>query len=394
MKNIYITASTRTPLGAFQGGFRSLSAPQLGAAVIKSSLKKSALTNDQVEEVYFGNVVSAGLGQAPARQASLQAGLPDSIPCTTISKVCGSGMKAVMLAADSIKCGNIEVAVAGGMESMSNAPYLLKKARPGHRIGHQVTKDSLFLDGLEDAETGRLMGTFGQQTADRFKVSREAMDDYALESLRRAQQATELGYFKNEITPVTVSSRKGDTTIIDDEQVATAKPDKIRSLKPVFKEDGTVTAANSSSISDGASSMLLLSEEALSRLKIQAEAKIIGYASHAQKPEEFTLAPIGAIKKLLNTTGWSIDEVDLFEINEAFAVVTIQAMDELGLDHAKVNVNGGACAIGHPLGASGARIIVTLIHALQRLNKTKGIASLCIGGGEATAIAIELVTDV
>ena len=390
MKNIYITASTRTPLGAFQGGFSSLSAPQLGAAVIKSSLEKSTIKDTQVDEVYFGNVVSAGLGQAPARQAALQAGLSNSIPCTTVSKVCGSGMKAVMLAADSIQSGHIDVAIAGGMESMSNAPYLLEKARHGHRLGHQVTKDSLFLDGLEDAETGRSMGSFGQKTADRFDLGREAMDDYALESLSRAQRATAEGFFKDEITPVTVTNRKGETTISEDEQLASAKPEKIRSLKPAFTKDGTLTAANSSSISDGASSMLVLSEEALEKLNIQPEAKICAYASYARLPEEFTLAPIGAIQKVLDTAGWSVDDVDLFEINEAFAVVVIQAMNELGLDHTKVNIHGGACAIGHPLGASGARIIVTLIHALKRLDKTKGIASLCIGGGEATAIAIEL----
>ena len=390
MKNIYITASTRTPLGSFQGGFSSLSAPQLGAAAIKSSLEKSTLKDTQIDEVYFGNVVSAGLGQAPARQAALQAGLSNSIPCTTVSKVCGSGMKAVMLAADSIQSGHIDVAIAGGMESMSNAPYLLEKARHGHRLGHQVTKDSLFLDGLEDAETGRSMGSFGQKTADRFDLGREAMDDYALESLSRAQRATAEGFFKDEITPVTVTNRKGETTISEDEQLASAKPEKIRSLKPAFTKDGTLTAANSSSISDGASSMLVLSEEALETLNIQPEAKICAYASYARLPEEFTLAPIGAIQKVLDTAGWTVDDVDLFEINEAFAVVVIQAMNELGLDHTKVNIHGGACAIGHPLGASGARIIVTLIHALKRLNKTKGIASLCIGGGEATAIAIEL----
>ena len=390
MKNIYITASTRTPLGSFQGGFSSLSAPQLGAAAIKSSLEKSTLKDTQIDEVYFGNVVSAGLGQAPARQAALQAGLSNSIPCTTVSKVCGSGMKAVMLAADSIQSGHIDVAIAGGMESMSNAPYLLEKARHGHRLGHQVTKDSLFLDGLEDAETGRSMGSFGQKTADRFDLGREAMDDYALESLSRAQRATAEGFFKDEITPVTVANRKGEKTISEDEQLASAKPEKIRSLKPAFTKDGTLTAANSSSISDGASSMLVLSEEALETLNIQPEAKICAYASYARLPEEFTLAPIGAIQKVLDTAGWTVDDVDLFEINEAFAVVVIQAMNELGLDHTKVNIHGGACAIGHPLGASGARIIVTLIHALKRLNKTKGIASLCIGGGEATAIAIEL----
>lgn len=390
MKDIYIVASTRTALAGFQGGFSTLSAPQLGAEVIKASVQKAGLKPDQIDEVYMGNVVSAGLGQAPARQAALQAGLSTSTPCTTISKVCGSGMKAVMLGADAILCGHASVVIAGGMESMTNAPYLLGKARQGHRLGHQPTKDSLFLDGLEDAESGRLMGEFGQQTADRFNVTREQMDDYSLESLRRATEATNEGHFDSEITPVTVSSRRGDSVVDSDEQVATAKPEKVRSLKPAFKKDGSVTAANSSSISDGAASLILMDKESLNNSGVTAEAKICAYASHAQIPEEFTLAPIGAIKKVLNKTGWNIDEVDLFEINEAFAVVAIAAMNELGLDHQKVNINGGACAIGHPLGASGTRIIVTLIHALKRLNKKRGIAALCIGGGEATAIAIEV----
>ncbi len=391
MKEIYITASTRTALAGFQGGFSSLSAPELGAAAIKSSIEKSGLSTDQIDEVYMGNVISAGLGQAPARQASLLAGLDTSTPCTTVSKVCGSGMKAIMLGADAILCGHADIIVAGGMESMTNAPYLLPKAREGYRIGHQSTKDSMFVDGLEDAESGRLMGEYGQQTADRFNVTREQMDDFALESLSRATLATEQGFFKTEITPITVKSRRGETIVSNDEQVATAKPEKVRSLKPAFKKDGTVTAANSSSISDGAASLVLMSGASLNESGANPEAKICAYASHAQIPEEFTLAPIGAIKKVLAKTGWSKDEVDLFEINEAFAVVAIAAINELGLDHGKVNIHGGACAIGHPLGASGARIVVTLIHALKRLGRKRGIASLCIGGGEATAIAIELV---
>ena len=391
MKDIYITASTRTPLAGFQGAFTSMTAPQLGAIAIRSSLDKAGLKNDQVDEVYFGNVVSAGLGQAPARQAALQAGLSDHTPCTTVSKVCGSGMKAVMLAADAIQCGHAEIIIAGGMESMTNAPYLLANARQGHRLGHNATKDSLFLDGLEDAQSGRLMGEFGQQTADRFNITREQMDDYALESLRRATDAKDSGYFDNEITPVTVKSRKGETVVCHDEQLGTAKPEKIRTLKPAFVKDGSITAANSSSISDGAAALTIMSAEALAQNNGTAEAKICAYASHAQKPEEFTLAPIGAIQKVLEQTGWNKDEVDLYEINEAFAVVAIQAMAELELDYEKVNIHGGACALGHPLGASGARIIVTLIHALQKLGKTKGIAALCIGGGEATAIAIEVM---
>ena len=391
MKDIYITASTRTPLAGFQGAFTSMTAPQLGAIAIRSSLDKAGLKNDQVDEVYFGNVVSAGLGQAPARQAALQAGLSDHTTCTTVSKVCGSGMKAVMLAADAIQCGHAEIIIAGGMESMTNAPYLLANARQGHRLGHNATKDSLFLDGLEDAQSGRLMGEFGQQTADRFNITREQMDDYALESLRRATDAKDSGYFDNEITPVTVKSRKGETVVCHDEQLDTAKPEKIRTLKPAFVKDGSITAANSSSISDGAAALTIMSAEALAQNNGTAEAKICAYASHAQKPEEFTLAPIGAIQKVLEQTGWNKDEVDLYEINEAFAVVAIQAMAELELDYKKVNIHGGACALGHPLGASGARIIVTLIHALQKLGKTKGIAALCIGGGEATAIAIEVI---
>lgn len=391
MKDIYITASTRTPLAGFQGAFMSMSAPQLGAVAIKSSLEKAGLKTDQIDEVYFGNVVSAGLGQAPARQAALQAGLANHTPCTTVSKVCGSGMKAVMLAADAIQCGHADIIIAGGMESMTNAPYLLANARQGHRIGHNTTKDSLFLDGLEDAQSGRLMGEFGQQTADRFNITREEMDDYALESLRRATEAKNNGYFDNEITPVTVNSRNGDTDVIHDEQLGNAKPEKIRTLKPAFVKDGTITAANSSSISDGAAALTIMSGKALAQNNGTAEAQICAYASHARKPEEFTLAPIGAIQKVLDKTGWDKDEVDLYEINEAFAVVVIQAIKELGLDYKKVNIHGGACALGHPLGASGARIIVTLIHALRKIGKTKGIASLCIGGGEATAIAIEII---
>lgn len=391
MKPIYITASARTPLGGFQGSLSSLSAPELGAASIRSTLERSACAPESIDEVFFGNVVSAGLGQAPARQAALKAGLPVSVPCTTVSKVCGSGMQAVMLAANAIQCGQASRVIAGGMESMSNTPYLLEKARQGYRLGHNVTKDSLFLDGLEDAETGRLMGLFGQQTADRFNITREVMDDYALESLRRAQTAQSQGLFSAEITPVIVTNRKGGTIVEQDEQIANARPEKIRQLKPAFKKDGTVTAANSSSISDGAASLLVFGEDALADSHLKPEAHVIGYASHAQHPEEFTLAPIGAIQKVLSLTGWSSEDVDLFEINEAFAVVAIQAMKELGLDHRNVNIHGGACAIGHPLGASGARIIVTLIHALKAKGKSKGIASLCIGGGEATAIAIELV---
>ncbi len=390
MKPIYITASARTPLGSFQGSLSSLSAPELGAASIRASLGRSACSPEFIDNVFFGNVVSAGLGQAPARQAALRAGLPVSVPCTTVNKVCGSGMQAIILAANAIQCGQAHRVIAGGMESMSNTPYLLDKARQGYRLGHHTTKDTLFLDGLEDAETGRLMGAFAQHTADCLDITRKAMDDYALESLKRAQAANIRGLFKAEITPLTVTSNKGEILVDLDEQITRAKPENIRKLKPAFKNDGTVTPANSSSISDGAASLLVFDEEALSVSALKPEAQLVGHASHAQRPEEFVLAPIGAIKKVLKATGWSVNDVDLFEINEAFAVVAIQAMSELGLDHNKVNVHGGACALGHPLGASGARIIVTLIHALKSKGKTKGIASLCIGGGEATAIAIEL----
>lgn len=391
VNEVVIVSAVRTPLAGFQGALSALTAPALGAHAIRHAAEQAQVSTDSIEEVYFGNVISAGVGQAPARQAALQAGLPESVPCTTVSKVCGSGMKAVMLAADAIRLGSPSCAMTGGMESMSNAPYLLDKARAGFRLGHQTTKDSMFVDGLEDAGSGRLMGEFGQQTADRFDVSREQMDAFAIESLRRATEATDKGYFKNEIVPVEITTRKGNTVVSEDEQVRTAKPEKIPHLKPAFKKDGSVTAANSSSISDGAAALVLMNAEVCAEQGHKPIAKIVGYTSHAQIPEEFTLAPIGAVNKLLAQTGWSVDDVDLFEINEAFAVVTIAAMNELGIEHDKVNIHGGACALGHPLGASGARIIVTLIHALKRIGKTRGVASLCIGGGEATAIAIELI---
>lgn len=391
LKEIYIVSAKRTPLGGFQGALSSQTASQLGAAAIQAAVTSAGIQSDQVDEVYMGNVISAGIGQAPARQAALQAGLPVSTPCTTVSKVCGSGMKSVMLAADAMQLGGVECVVAGGMESMSLAPYLLPKARAGFRLGHQSTKDSMFVDGLEDADSGRLMGEFGQQTADRFEIGREAMDAFAIESLRRATEATDKAYFADEITALEIAGRGGVTSVVEDEQVRTAKPEKIPLLKPAFAKDGTVTAANSSSISDGAAALVLMTEKAMTESGASPLAKICAYESHAQKPEEFTLAPIGAMQKLLQKLDWQVEDVDLFEINEAFAVVTMAAMQQLGIPHDKVNVNGGACALGHPLGASGARIIVTLIHALRRLGKKRGIASLCIGGGEATAIAVELV---
>lgn len=391
IKDIFILSAVRTPLAGFQGALADLTAPQLGAVAISAAVAKAQINNEAIQEVYFGNVVSAGIGQAPARQAALQAGILKSTPCTTVSKVCGSGMKAVMLASDAIQCGHIEMAVAGGMESMSNAPYLLDKARSGYRLGHQSVKDSLFTDGLEDAKSGGLMGAFGQQTADQYEFTREQMDDFAIESLRRAVDASDNGYFSDEICPVSVTTRKGTHEVIEDEQPRTARPEKIPHLKPAFSKDGTVTAANSSSISDGAAALVIASGEQVAAKSLDTIAKICGYTSHAQAPEEFTLAPIGAINTLLTELDWTVDDVDLFEVNEAFAVVTLLAMKEVGISHDKVNIHGGACALGHPLGASGARIIVTLIHALRRIGKTRGVASLCIGGGEATAIAIELV---
>jgi acetyl-CoA C-acetyltransferase len=391
IKDIFILSAMRTPLAGFQGALAELTAPELGAAAISAAVAKAKIDNQAIQEVYFGNVVSAGIGQAPARQAALQAGILKSTPCTTVSKVCGSGMKAVMLASDAIQCGHAEIAVAGGMESMSNAPYLLDKARSGYRLGHQSVKDSIFVDGLEDAKSGGLMGAFGQQTADKFGCTREEMDGFAIESLRRAVTASDNGYFDDEICPVSVTTRKGSHEVIEDEQPRTVSPEKIPHLKPAFSKDGTLTAANSSSISDGAAALVLASGGQLEAKSLRPIAKICGYVSHAQAPEEFTLAPIGAINKLLAKLNWTVADVDLFEVNEAFAVVTLLAMKEVGISHDKVNIHGGACALGHPLGASGARIIVTLIHALRRVGKTRGIASLCIGGGEATAIAIELV---
>ncbi len=391
IKDIFILSAVRTPLAGFQGALAELTAPQLGAAAISAAVAKAKIDNQGIQEVYFGNVVSAGIGQAPARQAALQAGILKSTPCTTVSKVCGSGMKAVMLASDAIQCGHAEIAVAGGMESMSNAPYLLDKARSGYRLGHQSVKDSIFVDGLEDAKSGGLMGAFGQQAADKYGFTREQMDGFAIESLRRAVTASDNGYFNDEICPVSVTTRKGTHEVIEDEQPRTASPEKIPHLRPAFSKDGTLTAANSSSISDGAAALVLASGDQLEAKSLSPIAKICGYVSHAQAPEEFTLAPIGAINKLLAKLNWTVDDVDLFEVNEAFAVVTLLAMKEVGISHDKVNIHGGACALGHPLGASGARIIVTLIHALRRIGKTRGVASLCIGGGEATAIAIELV---
>ncbi|MCY4425562.1 MAG: acetyl-CoA C-acyltransferase [Halieaceae bacterium] len=389
--DVVIASAARTPMAGFQGVFSTLSATDLGAASIRAAVSRAGLAAGDVEEVLMGNVLSAGLGQAPARQAALGAGLAEGTPCTTVSKVCGSGMKAVMLAYDQVKAGSCSLAVAGGMESMSNAPYLLSKAREGMRLGHGEIKDHMFLDGLEDAYSGGAMGSFAQGTADEKHIPREAMDAYALESLKRANRAIDAGYFREEIDPVTVKARRGEVRIDDDEQPGKARPEKIPQLKPAFAREGTITAANSSSISDGAAAMVITSAAEARELGLSPLAKISGHANHAKQPGEFTTAPIGSIRKLLMKLGWSTDIVDLYEINEAFAMVTMMAIEELGLDHGKVNVNGGACALGHPIGASGARILVTLLYALKRLRKTRGVASLCIGGGEATSIAVEML---
>ncbi len=388
---VVITGAARTPMGAFQGVLASLPAPELGAVAIKAALERASLSPDQVSEVFMGCVLPAGLGQAPARQASLGAGLPQAVGCTTVNKVCGSGMKAAMLAHDLIQAGSAEIVVAGGMESMSNAPYLLDRARGGYRLGHGRVLDHMFLDGLEDAyDKGRLMGTYAEDTAEAYQFTREAQDAFATESLRRAKRANEDGSFTAEIVPVRIAGRGGETVVSTDEQAMTADPLKIPTLKPAFRPDGTVTAANSSSISDGAAALVLMRRSEAERRGIVPLAEIKAHGAHAQAPAWFTTAPIQAIGKLLDRVGWRAGEVDLFEINEAFAVVAMAAMRDLGLPHEKVNVNGGACALGHPIGASGARLIVTLLAALQRRGLRRGIASLCIGGGEATAIAIEL----
>ncbi|MDK4792480.1 MULTISPECIES: thiolase family protein [Acinetobacter] len=391
MTDIVIVNGARTAMGGFQGSLSGLTAPELGAVTIKEAIARAGLQPTDVEEVIMGCVLPAGLKQGPARQAMRKAGLPDSTGAVTINKLCGSGMKAVMQAADMIKAGSAEIVVAGGMESMTNAPYVLPKARAGYRMGHGEIKDHMFLDGLEDAETGRLMGSFAQDMANTRGYTREQMDDFAIRSLKRAQTAITEGYFKDEIVPVTVPSRKGDVVVDQDEQPLNAKTDKIPSLKPAFAKDGTITAANASSISDGASALVLTSNEVATQRGLQPVAKIIATASNSQHPSEFTIAPVGAIEKVLKKAGWNAQEVDLWEINEAFAMVTMCPIDDFKLDAEKVNINGGACALGHPVGSTGSRIILTLIHALKRTGGKKGIAALCIGGGEATAVAIELI---
>ncbi|ENW90004.1 thiolase family protein [Acinetobacter dispersus] len=391
MTDIVIVNGARTAMGGFQGALSGVTAPELGAVTIKEAIARSGLQPTDVEEVIMGCVLPAGLKQGPARQAMRKAGLPDSTGAVTINKLCGSGMKAVMQAADMIKAGSAEIVVAGGMESMTNAPYVLPKARAGYRMGHGEIKDHMFLDGLEDAETGRLMGSFAQDMANKRSYTREQMDDFAIRSLKRAQKAITEGYFKDEIVPVTVSTRKGDVVVDQDEQPLSAKIDKIPSLKPAFAKDGTITAANASSISDGASALVLTSSNVAAQRGLQPLAKILATASNSQHPSEFTIAPVGAIEKVLKKAGWDAQDVDLWEINEAFAMVTMCPIDDFKLDAEKVNINGGACALGHPVGSTGSRIILTLIHALKRTGGKKGVAALCIGGGEATAVAIELI---
>ena len=390
--SIVIVSIARTPLGAFQGEIASLTASQLGAVAIKAAVSRAGLKPEQIEEVIMGCVLPAGQGQAPARQASIGAGLPLGAGCTTINKMCGSGMKAAMLANDLLIAGTNQIMVAGGMESMSNAPYLLPKVRAGLRMGHGVVQDHMFLDGLEDAyDKGRLMGTFAEDCAGKYQFTREEQDNFAIASLTRAQAANNDGSFAWEVAPVVVAGKKGDTGIAKDESPFKANIEKIPMLKPAFRKDGTVTAANSSSISDGAAAMVMMRRSTADKLGLKPVALVVGHATHAQEPGWFTTAPVGAIRKLFEKTGWSADKVDLYEINEAFAVVTMAAMKEHKLPHEKVNVHGGACALGHPIGASGARIVATLVGALRKRGLKRGVASLCIGGGEATAMAIELI---
>ncbi len=389
---IVIVGSARTPMGGFQGDFAGVPAATLGATAIEASLSRAGLAKDAVQEILMGCVLSAGQGQAPARQAAIAAGLPLSAGATTLNKMCGSGMKAVMLAHDLIHAGSSDVVVAGGMESMSNAPYLLPKARTGHRMGHGQVLDHMFLDGLEDAyEKGRLMGTFAEDCAEAYQFTRDAQDAYALASLERAGRATTEGRFVSEIAPVLVSVGKSETRVSIDEQPGKAQPEKIPKLRPAFREGGTVTAANASSISDGAAALVLMRASEAERRGLAPRARIVGHASYANEPSLFATAPIGALRRLSERTGWALSDVDLFEINEAFAVVAMAAMRDLDLPHDKVNINGGACALGHPIGASGARVIVTLLAALEDKRLDRGMASVCIGGGEATAIAIERI---
>ncbi|MBM0168612.1 thiolase family protein [Altererythrobacter sp. C41] len=389
---VVILSYARTPMGGMQGALADVSATDLGATAVKAAVERASVSGEDVERIYMGCVLPAGLGQAPARQAAIKAGLPKSVQATTVNKVCGSGMQTVIMGAEALASGTIDMAIAGGMESMTNAPYLLKKHRSGARIGHDTAYDHMFLDGLEDAyEAGRAMGTFAQETADEYQMTREEMDDYSIESLRRANAAIESGAFADEVVPVTVTTRAGETVVDTDEQPGRGKPDKIPTLRPAFAKDGTITAATSSSISDGAAAVVLTRESVANEKGLTPVAKIVAMAAHAQEPAKFTVAPIGAIQKVLEKAGWAVDDVDLWEVNEAFACVAMFAMRDIGIPHEKINVNGGGTALGHPIGASGTRIIVTLLNALKRQGKKRGVASLCIGGGEATAVAVELV---
>ncbi len=387
---VVIVAAKRTPLGAFQGALAGAPSPDLAAAAIRACIDESGLETDGISEVLMGCVLPAGIGQAPARQASIKAGLPLGVGCTTVNKMCGSGMKATMLGSDLIRAGSAGVVIAGGMESMSNAPYLMPKARAGYRMGHQQVLDHMFFDGLQNAADGKMMGHFAEETAKKYGFSREDQDAFAIESVSRARAAMAVGAFDAEITPVTISGRRGDVTVSEDEGPGAAQLEKIPTLRPAFAVDGTVTAASSSSISDGAAALVLMSASEAEKRGLEALATIIGHSGFAHEPEWFTTAPVFAIKALHEKLSWSPDNVDLYEINEAFACVTMAAMTDVGLDHTKVNINGGACALGHPIGATGARIIVTLLHALRNRKLKRGVASLCIGGGEAVAIGIEV----
>jgi acetyl-CoA C-acetyltransferase len=389
---IVILSYARTPMGGMQGALSEVAATDLGATAVKAAVERAGVDGDDIDRIYMGCVLPAGLGQAPARQAALKAGLPKSVQATTVNKVCGSGMQTVIMGSEALAAGTIDCVVSGGMESMTNAPYLLKKHRGGARLGHDTAYDHMFLDGLEDAyEPGAAMGSFAQETANQYQLTREAMDSYSIESLRRANAAIESGAFADEVVPVTYSTRRGDVTVDIDEQPGKGRPEKIPELRPAFAKDGTITAATSSSISDGAAAVVLTRASVAKEKGLTPVAKIVAMAAHAHEPKAFTTAPVGAIQKVMAQARWSIDDVDLFEVNEAFACVAMFAMHDLGIPHEKINVNGGATALGHPIGASGTRIIVTLINALKQQGKSKGIASLCIGGGEGTAIAVELL---
>lgn len=389
---IVVLSYARTPMGGMQGALSDVSATDLGATAVRAAVERAGVEGEAIDRIYMGCVLPAGLGQAPARQAAIKAGLPTSVQATTVNKVCGSGMQTVIMGAEALASGSADLVVAGGMESMTNAPYILKKHRSGARIGHDTAYDHMFLDGLEDAyETGRAMGTFAQDTANEYQLTRQAQDEYSIASLSRAQAAIGSGAFADEIVAVTVRGRGGETVVDTDEAPGKGRPDKIPGLKPAFAKDGTITAATSSSISDGAAAVVLTRQSEAEKIGATPVAKIVAMAAHAQAPKDFTTAPVGAINKLLDKAGWTIADVDLFEVNEAFACVAMFAMHDLGIPHDKINVNGGATALGHPIGASGTRIVVTLINALKKQGKKRGVASLCIGGGEATALAIELV---